>query len=151
MKASTVIRCLEQLFAIFGMPQYIHSDRGTAFLTEELRHYLHEKSITTSYTSGYNPQFNGQVERLNGTLWYAISLSLDSQHRHISEWETALLDALHSVRSLLCTATNDTPHERMFTYQRKSTNGTSLPSWLTSSGKVLVRNFNQQSKYLHFS
>ena len=147
MKASTVIRCLEQLFAIFGMPQYIHSDRGTAFLSEELRHYLHEKSIATSYTSGYNPQSNGQVERLNGTLWRAISLSLDSQHRHISEWETALLDALHSVRSLLCTATNATPHERMFTYQRKSTNGTSLPSWLTSSGKVLVRNFNQQSKY----
>jgi len=26
-------------------------------------------------------------------------------------WETVLLDALHAMRSLLCTATNATPHE----------------------------------------
>ena len=56
-------------------------------------------------------------------------------------WEAVLPDALLSIRSLFCTATNCTPHERLFTYNRKSTNGCTLPVWLTQSGPVLLRRF----------
>ena len=45
---------------------------------------------------------------------------------------------LHAQRSLLCTATNCTPHERMFTFPRKSSSGCSLPSWL-KPGPILVK------------
>jgi len=45
-------------------------------------------------------------------------------------WEDTLSDALHSIRSLLCTSTNCTPHERMLHHARRSVNGTSIPSWL---------------------
>jgi len=31
--AKTVISCLNRLFALFGMPAYIHSDKGTAFMS----------------------------------------------------------------------------------------------------------------------
>ena len=55
-----------------------------------------------------------------------------------SHWETVLPDALHSQRSLLCKATNTTPHERMFTFPRKSSSGYSIPSWL-KPGPVLVK------------
>ena len=60
--------------------------------------------------------------------------------------------ALHSIRSLLCTATNNTPHERMFTHQRRA--GTfggakALLTCLTSSGKVFLRNFERSSKISH--
>ena len=65
---------------------------------------------------------------------------------HISHWETAIPDALHSVRSLLSTATNWTPHERMFTYNRKSSNGPSVPSWLNKSQTVLLKRRVRQSK-----
>ena len=30
----------------------------------------------------------------------------------LSRWESVLAEALHSIRSLLCTTTNATPHER---------------------------------------
>ena len=40
------------------------------------------------------------------------------------QWELLLSDALHSIRSLLSTATNQTPHERLFNYQQKSSFGT---------------------------
>ena len=40
-----------------------------------------------------------------------------------------LADALHSIRSLLCTATNTTPHERFFAF-RRSTAGASLLTWM---------------------
>eukprot|EP00794_Sanderia_malayensis_P014587 gene14587-16090_t len=35
--SSTVIKCLCQLFAIFGMPSYVHSDRGSSLISEELK------------------------------------------------------------------------------------------------------------------
>ena len=55
--------------------------------------------------------------------------------------------ALHSIRSLLCTATNITPHERMFHHSRRATSGSSIPSWLIGADKVLLRKFNRTSKY----
>ena len=87
------------------------------------------------------------MERLNGTLWNAISLSLKSRNLDIRHWETVLPDALHAIRSLLCTSTNETPHERIFKYNRKSTSGTSLPSWLTQPGPVLLNRNPRVSKY----
>lgn len=147
MTSQTVIRCLCQLFSLFGMPSFVHSDRGPSFLSKELTDFLHSKGIATSRTTAYNPQGNGQVERLNGTLWRTISLSLRSHGLPISHWESVLHDALHSIRSLLCTATNATPHERIFQYNRKSTSGTALPSWLLTPGPILLRRNARSSKY----
>lgn len=147
MTSSTVIKCLCQVFSIFGMPSYIHTDRGSSFMSEELRNFLHSRGIATSRTTAYSPQANGQVERLNGTIWRGITLSLRSRDLATQYWETVLPDALHSIRSLLCTATNATPHERLFRYNRKATFGTALPSWLVASKKVLLKRSNRPSKY----
>ena len=38
--SSTVIKCLCQLFAIFGMPSYVHSDRGSSLISEELKQFF---------------------------------------------------------------------------------------------------------------
>lgn len=117
-------------------------------MSAELKKFLHEKGIATSRTTAYNPQGNGQVERLNGTLWKTIQLALKSQKFEITEWERVLDQALHSIRSLLCTSTNVTPHERMFLHNRMSSNGCSLPSWLMKPGPVLMKKHVRESKYL---
>ena len=108
--SATVIQCFNTLFAMFGMPEMIHNDRGTDFISEETKTYLLSKSIATSKTSRYSPQCNGQFEKLNGTLWKAIQVTLHSRKLKPSDWEDVLPDALHSIRSLLCTSTNATPH-----------------------------------------
>ena len=145
--SATVIRCLTQLFCIFGMSGRVHSDRGPSFMSKELKAFLQSKGVATSRTTPYNPQGNGQVERLNGTLWKAITLALKSRGLPLSSWELVLPQALHSIRSLLCTATNATPHERLFSYNRKSETGTTLPSWLTTPGPVLMKNNVRHSKF----
>ena len=137
--ASSVCKCFVELFSLFGLPGFIHSDRGSAFMSQELRQFLSSKGIATSNTSSYNPRGNGQVERENSTIWKPVTLCLKSKNLPISHWQTVLPEVLHSIRSLLCTATNVTPHERLFSYSRKSTNGTSLPSWLLESKQVLLR------------
>ncbi|KAL7639174.1 UNVERIFIED_CONTAM: hypothetical protein RMT77_010708 [Armadillidium vulgare] len=147
MSAKTVIRCLSQLFSIFGLPSYVHSDRGTAFMSQELKQFLHGFGVATSRTTPYNPQGNGQCERYNGIIWKTISLALKSRNLQVAQWEQVLPQALHSIRSLLTTSTNETPYERLFNYQRKSSNGYTIPTWLSSPGPVLVRKQVRQSKF----
>ena len=145
--AATVNTALCHLFSMFGLPAYIHSDRGSAFMSEELRSYLHDKGIATSRTTPYNPQGNGLVERYNGTIWKTVTLALKSRNLPAKCWDIVLPDALHSIRSLISTSINCTPHERMFNFQRRTSSGMSLPSWLSSPGPVLLRKFVRQSKY----
>lgn len=49
--ANTVIKCLCTLSAIFGMPSYIHSDRGRAFMSETFKKFLIEKGVAQSRTT----------------------------------------------------------------------------------------------------
>ena len=144
--STTVSKCLTELFTTFGLPQYIHSDRGSSFISSELRQFLSSKGIATSRTTSYNPRCNGQVEKENGTIWRAINLALKSKGLPLTSWQDVLPEVLHATRSLLCTSTNQTPHERMFKYPRKTTSGTSLPTWLSTPGPVLLRSRDRKSK-----
>ena len=123
------------------MPSYIHSDRGTSFLSKEEREYITNLGIATIRKTPYHPQGNGQCERYNGIIWKHTRNLMDSQ------WETVLPEVLHSIRSLLCTATNATPHERLFSYPRRSPSVHSLPTWLSTPGPVLLRRHVRASKY----
>lgn len=146
MTSSTIINCLCQLFSVFGMPAYIHSDRGTSFMSKELQDFLASKGIAYSRTTSYNPHGNGQVERYNGVIWKAIATTLRSRGLPDKCWQMVLPDALHAVRSLLCTATNATPHERLFNYARRSSVGDTIPSWLCHPGPVLLKRHVRASK-----
>ncbi|KFD45582.1 hypothetical protein M514_23162 [Trichuris suis] len=63
-----------------------------------------------------------------------------------SQWRDVLPDALYALRSVPCTATNATPHERMFSFSRQSTMGTSLPTWLSHPGPALMKKHVCSSK-----
>ena len=58
--AKTVIACLNSIFVIFGTCSFVHSDRGSAFISTEIRQYLLSKNIAVSTTTPYNPRGNGQ-------------------------------------------------------------------------------------------
>lgn len=147
MSSLTVINHMKQLFSLFGTPAYIHSDQGSSFMSQELKTFLNNYGIATSRTTAYNPQCNGQVERYNGIIWKTIELALKTENLPITRWESVLERALHSVRSLLCTSTNATPHERMFIHPRRTGTGQSAPSWLLNPGPVLLKRNVRSSKY----
>jgi len=116
-------------------------------MSAELKQFLYAHGIATSRMTGYNPQGNGQVERYNGVIWKAVTLALKSRGLGPEQWEIALPNALNSIRSLLCTSINATPHERMFTHQRRHTSDQSGPNWLTYPGTVFMKRPVRQSKY----
>ena len=80
-------------------------------MSQELQQYLRGNGVATSRTTPYNTAGNSQVEQYNGIIWKAILLSLKSQNLEVKNWETVLPVVLTSIRSLLSTATNMTPHE----------------------------------------
>jgi len=147
MTTSTVIKCLDRLFALCGTAGFVHSDNGPAFVWKEFKTYLFEREIASSTSSVYHPSGNGQAERSVGTVWKAIQLALKFLDLPPSHWEVVLEDVLHSIRSLLCTATNTTSHERFFNFSRRSCSGESLPSWLTQGRKAYLRRFVRTSKH----
>lgn len=120
---------------------------GPSFMSNELKDWLHSKGFATSRTTPYNPEGNGQTERYNGIVMKTITLALKSRNLSTKFWQTVLPDALHSIRSLINTTTNETPHERMFKFVRRSSTGHAVPSWLTNSKKVLLKRFVRHSKY----
>ena len=112
--ATTVIQGLCSLFAILGVPAYIHTDWGAALMSEDLKSFLHERRVAVSRTSPYNPQRNGLCERYNGIIWKTVQLALGNRKMPISKWESVIPEALNAIRTLQCTSTNATPHDSFF-------------------------------------
>ena len=139
--SDSIIKCLKQLFAIFGTPQFIHSDRGTQFLSNEFENFCLQAGIAHSSSTPYHPTGNGQTERFNGIIWRSIQCLLHSESLSQSMWEEVLPQALSANRSLICTATNESQHARMFSFERRGSLGFSIPNWLRSGQNVYVRNF----------
>ncbi|KRZ56342.1 hypothetical protein T02_1625 [Trichinella nativa] len=69
------------------MPAYIHTDRGSSFMSNDLKTYLHSLGVVTSRTTAHNPRGNGQAERYNGIIWKAVTLALKSHNLRIEQWE----------------------------------------------------------------
>ena len=112
------------------LPSYLKNSR-----------FLTERGIASSKSTPYHPTGNSQCERINQTVWKTVRLLLRTYQQPESTWEAVLPEALHSVRSLLCKATNATPHERFLGFDRRSMIGRTLPNWLIQPGPVLLRRF----------
>jgi len=76
-----------------------------------------------------------------------IILALKTHKLPINCWQDVLPDALHSIWTLLCTSTNETPYERLFNFHCRSTTGSSIPSWLSTPGPVLLKHHVRSSKF----
>ena len=85
------------------------------------------------------PRGNSQCERFNGIIWNTIKLALRTNGLEIANWEMVIPEVLHSLRSLLCTATNEVPHDRFLKFPRRSMFGTNAPIWMNEPGPVYVR------------
>lgn len=109
-------------------------------MLSELKRFLIDLGKNSSRTTPYIPHGNSQSERYNKVIWNSIRLAVESHNMKINAWEDVLPDALHSIRSLLCTSTNETPYEHMFNYRRQ------IPSWLCDPGPVLLKRHARSSK-----
>lgn len=110
-------------------------------MSTEFRNFCQMSGISISRTTPYHPNGNGQCEKYNGVISKAITCLLHSRNLPQSAWDKVLPEALSSIRGLLCTATGETPHSRLFQFDRRSSFGQSLPSWLQNDKPAFLKNF----------
>jgi transposase InsO family protein len=114
--AESVIKALKSIISLFGAPKHVHSDRGTAFLALSVKQFLFSNGINSSHSTPYHPVGNSQCERYVGIIWKTITLELEQLKLSMHQWDTVVDRALASIRALINTSTNETPHSRMFVF-----------------------------------
>ncbi|KAI2644754.1 Transposon Tf2-6 polyprotein [Labeo rohita] len=100
-KLPTAMETAEHLcnwvFRLYGLPEDILSDRGPQFTSRLWASFFGLLGVNVSLTSGYHPQANGQVERLNQELTrFLRSYCLD----HQEDWSRYLFWAEYAQNSL---------------------------------------------------
>jgi transposase InsO family protein len=68
LRAETVLPLLWQLFPEHGPPLVLKSDNGSAFIAELLTDLMANQQVAQLFSPARRPQYNGALERSNGTL-----------------------------------------------------------------------------------
>uniref|UniRef100_A0A914X6C2 RNA-directed DNA polymerase n=2 Tax=Plectus sambesii TaxID=2011161 RepID=A0A914X6C2_9BILA len=85
--AVTIARLLvDNIVCRHGCPAKLLSDRGPAFMSDLLREVLGYLGVKKLNTSGFHPQGNGEVERMNRTLIKMLQRSVSAT----IEWDRRL-------------------------------------------------------------
>ncbi len=87
--------CQERKIMLFGSPKYILSDNDLKFACQAVQDFAHRFNIQWKSTSTYNPQGNGVVESMAGTLKKALHKVTRIEFK---EWDAPLENVLYGYR-----------------------------------------------------
>ena len=100
-----------------GIPDVIHSDKGSHFENALMQELLLQMGCVKTHTSGYHPQGNGLVERLNKTIVKCLSLASAKDQR---EWPSHLIKVTMSYNMMKQESTGFSPYRLMYGREAKT-------------------------------
>ncbi|GKB67417.1 reverse transcriptase domain-containing protein [Tanacetum coccineum] len=106
--ARVVVKFLKSLFARFGTPRAIISDRGTYFCNDQFAKVMLKYEVTHRLSTAYHPQTSGQVEVLNRGLKCILERTVGENR---ASWSDKLDDALWAFRIAFKTPIGCTPYK----------------------------------------
>ncbi|GJT90924.1 reverse transcriptase domain-containing protein [Tanacetum coccineum] len=109
--ARIVVKFLRNLFARFGVPKALISDRGTHFCNSQLEKALQRYGVTHKLSMAYHPQSNGQTEVTNRAIKRILERSVGYNPKG---WSEKLNDALWAFRTAYKTPTGCTPFRLVY-------------------------------------
>nr|GFB07583.1 reverse transcriptase domain-containing protein [Tanacetum cinerariifolium] len=109
--ARVVCKFLKSLFARFGAPRAIISDRGTHFCNDQFKKVMRKYGVNHRLSTAYHPQTSGQVEVTNHGLKRIIERTI-GQNR--ASWSDKLEDALWAFRTAYKTPIGCTPYKLVY-------------------------------------
>ena len=96
----------------FGCPLQIHTDRGSNFVSELLKHVNKLLGISHQVSPPYSPWVQGSVERFNATLAAMLNHSCKGP-----DWDEVLPLVLFAYRCAECRATGTSPFELLYGFK----------------------------------
>ncbi|GJZ57366.1 reverse transcriptase domain-containing protein [Tanacetum coccineum] len=108
--ARVVIKFLKSLFARFGTPRAIISDRGTHFCNDQFAKVMSKYGVTHRLATAYHPQTSGQVEVSNRGLKRILERTV----RENCASSDKLDDTLWAFRIAYKTLIGCTPYKLMY-------------------------------------
>ncbi|EFP07148.1 hypothetical protein CRE_30552 [Caenorhabditis remanei] len=109
---STIRMIADRLFARFGIPKVLVTDRGTNFLSKTTQLFLQSKNCEHRTSTPYHHSANGQVERANQTIE-----GLLRPHTADGCWDVYLQKVVHAYNTSLHATTRRTPFEIVHTFK----------------------------------
>ena len=98
--ASEVAQALDKrVLCYFGLPECIHSDRGTQFESELFQELCDLWGVDKTRTTPYHPQSNGIVERGNRTLGDSLRCLLKQHALGQDSWDELLPQIMRAFRA----------------------------------------------------
>nr|GEX97503.1 reverse transcriptase domain-containing protein [Tanacetum cinerariifolium] len=88
--ARVVVKFLKSLFARFGTPRAIISDRGTYFCNDKFAKVMSKYGVTHRLSTAYHPQTSGQVEVSNRGLKRILKRTVGENRASWSKKDDAL-------------------------------------------------------------
>ncbi|GJW59128.1 reverse transcriptase domain-containing protein [Tanacetum coccineum] len=79
--ARVVVKFLKSLFARFGTPRAIISDRGTHFCNDQFAKVMSKYGVTHRLATAYHPQTSSQVEVSNQVYGKSCHLPIELEHK----------------------------------------------------------------------
>nr|GFB65363.1 reverse transcriptase domain-containing protein [Tanacetum cinerariifolium] len=109
--ARVVVKFLKSLFARFGTPKAIISDRGTHFCNDKFAKVKSKCGFTHRLATAYHPQTIRQVKVLNHGLKRILERTVDENR---ASWSEKLEDALWAFRTAYKISIGCTPYELVY-------------------------------------
>ncbi|GJS78828.1 reverse transcriptase domain-containing protein [Tanacetum coccineum] len=109
--ARVVVKFLKSLFARFGTPRAIISDRGTHFCNDKFAKVMSKYGVTHRLATAYHPQTSGQVEVSNRGLKRILERTVGENR---ASWSDRLDDALWAFRTAFKTPIGCTPYKLVY-------------------------------------
>ncbi|GJW22073.1 reverse transcriptase domain-containing protein [Tanacetum coccineum] len=109
--ARVVVKFLKSLFARFGTPRAIISDRGTHFCNDQFAKVMSKYRVTHRLATAYHPQKSGQVEVSNRGLKRILERTIGENR---ASWFDKLDDALWAFRTAFKTPIGCTPYKLVY-------------------------------------
>ncbi|GKD17501.1 reverse transcriptase domain-containing protein [Tanacetum coccineum] len=109
--ARFIVKILKSLFARFGTPRAIISDRGTHFCNDQFAKVMLKYGVTHLLSTAYHPQMSGQVEVSNHGLKRILERTVGENR---ASWSDKLDDALWAFRTVFKTTIRCTPYKLVY-------------------------------------